>query len=255
MRHRKPLSHDEHLPVVDHLDELRSRVIVSLAAFGVALGLCFWQNHLVLHVLGGPLHGRTLLTLSVTEPFVTTLTVCAYASLALALPVILYQVYAFLLPAFGPGERRVVVPLLLLVPVLFVAGAAFAYFVVIPAALSFLLHFNADQFHTQLRASEYYGFLTSTIIAIGVVFQVPVGILALTRLGVLTPEKLRRNRRYAYLACTVVAAALPGVDPVTMIFETIPLLGLYELSIVLAKAFGTPVRLAGDEPDPAAGAL
>jgi sec-independent protein translocase protein TatC len=243
--------HDEHVPVVDHLDELRSRVVVSLAALGVALGLCLWQNHLVLRVLGQPLHGRRLLTLSPTEPFVTTLTVCAYASLVLALPVVLYQAYAFVVPAFGPGERRVAVPLLLLVPCLFAAGTAFAYFVVVPAALSFLLHFNESQFSTHLQAREYYGFLTSTMLAVGAVFQVPVGILALTRLGVLTPQKLRRWRRYAYLACTVVAAALPGVDPVTMLFEAVPLVALYELSIVLAAAFGgSPARepLAGPAP-------
>jgi sec-independent protein translocase protein TatC len=251
MRRRSPLAPDATLSVVDHLDELRSRVIVSLAAVGVALGLCFWQNHLVLSVLGAPLHGHRLLTLSPTEPFTTTLTVCAYAALALALPVVLYELYAFVIPAFAPAERRMARPLILMVPFLFAAGVAFAYFVVIPAALSFLLHFNEHQFAVHIRAREYYGFLTSTLIAVGVVFQVPVGILALTRLGVLTPATLRRNRRYAYLVCTVVAAALPGVDPVTMLLETVPLVALYELSIVLAVAFGRPAAV-GPMAEPAA---
>jgi sec-independent protein translocase protein TatC len=251
MRRPRKLSHGEALPVVDHLDELRSRVIVSVSALGTALALCMWQNHYVLDVLGRPLHGRQLLTLSPTEPFVTTLTVCAYASLVLALPVVLYQAYAFVVPAFGAAERKVAIPLLLLVPVLFLAGVAFAYFVVVPAALSFLLHFNSDQFNTHLQAKEYYSFLTSTLLAVGAVFQVPVGILALSRLGVVTPEMLRKNRRYAYLACVVVAAALPGVDPVTMLFEAIPLLGLYELSIVLAAAFGGSRAMSADEPTPA----
>jgi sec-independent protein translocase protein TatC len=240
MGRRRPIAAGAAMPVVDHLDELRSRVIVSIAAFGVALGLCFWQNHLVLSVLGRPLHGHRLLTLSPTEPFTTTLTVCAYAAIALVLPVVLYEAYAFVIPAFGPEGRRVARPLLLMVPALFAAGVAFAYFVVVPAALSFLLHFNEHQFNTHLRAREYYGFLTSTLIAVGAVFQVPIGILALTRVGVLTPAKLRRNRRYAYLACTVVAAALPGVDPITMLLEAVPLVALYELSIVLAAAFGQP---------------
>jgi sec-independent protein translocase protein TatC len=250
VRRPRKIGHGDALPVVDHLDELRSRVIVSVAALGTALALCFWQNHLVLDVLGRPLHGRQLLTLSPTEPFTTTLTVCAYASLVLALPVVLYQAYAFVVPAFGPRERMVAIPLLLLVPVLFLAGAAFAYFVVVPAALSFLLHFNHDQFNVHLQAKEYYGFLTSTLLAVGAVFQVPVGILALTRLGVLTPQTLRQNRRYAYLACTVVAAALPGVDPVTMLFEALPLIALYELSVVLASAFGVPRAVSADEPSP-----
>ncbi|MEA2353831.1 MAG: sec-independent protein translocase protein TatC, partial [Thermoleophilaceae bacterium] len=152
MRRPRTLKSGEALPVVDHLDELRSRVIVSVAALGVALGLCMWQNHLVLSFLGKPLHGRELLTLSPTEPFTTTLTVCAYAALVLALPVVLYQAYAFVVPAFGPGERRMAIPLLLLVPVLFVAGAAFAYLVVVPAALSFLLHFNTGEFNIQIQA-------------------------------------------------------------------------------------------------------
>jgi sec-independent protein translocase protein TatC len=251
VRRPRKLSHGDAVPVVDHLDELRSRVIVSVAALGAALALCFWQNHLVLDVLGRPLHGRQLLTLSPTEPFVTTLTVCAYASLVLALPVVLYEAYAFLVPALGPRERRTAIPLLLLVPVLFLAGVAFAYFVVVPAALSFLLHFNQDQFNTHLQAKEYYGFLTSTLLAVGAVFQVPVGILALTRLGVLTPAKLRKNRRYAYLGCVVVAAALPGVDPVTMLFEALPLFALYELSVVLASVFGVPRAISVEDPAPA----
>lgn len=250
MRRPKTLKHGEALPVVDHLDELRTRVFVSVAALGVALGLCFWQNHLVLSFLGKPLHGRELLTLSPTEPFTTTLTVCAYAALLLALPVVLYQAYAFVVPAFGPGERKVAVPLLLLVPVLFVAGAAFAYLVVVPAALDFLLHFNTGEFNIQLQAREYYGFLTTTLLAVGAIFQVPVGILALTRLGVLTPAKLRRSRRYAYVACVGVAALLPGVDPVTMLLEAIPLVALYELSILLAVAFGGPGRAAEPAPEP-----
>jgi sec-independent protein translocase protein TatC len=98
----------------------------------------------------------------------------------------------------------------------------------------------SDQFNLQLRAKDYYSFVTLTTLSVGAVFQVPIAILALTRLGVLTPEKLRGARRYAYVACAVVAAALPGVDPVSMLLETVPLIALYELSIGLASAFGSP---------------
>jgi sec-independent protein translocase protein TatC len=234
----KKVSHGERVPLTGHLEELRTRVLVSVAAFGVALGLCFWQNHLILAAVNVPLDGKQLLTLGVAEPFTTTLTLSAYAALLLTLPVVLYQAYAFVMPAFAPGERRVALPLMLMVPVLFVAGAAFAFFVVVPAALQFLLHFNADQFQTQLRAKEYYSFLSLTMIGCGVVFQVPVGVLALTRLGVTDAAALRAKRRYAWLGCAVVAAALPGVDPVTMLFEMVPLVALYELSIVLAGVFG-----------------
>src|SRR4051812_29172024 len=234
----KRIAHDAEAPLVDHLGELRSRIIASLGAFAVALGLCFWQNHLLLDFLRGPIGGKQLLTIGVAEPFTTTLTISAYAALLLALPVVLYQVYAFTIPALAPEQQRGTRLIALLVPVLFIAGAAFAFVVVVPAALQFLLHFNANQFNTQLRAKEYYSFVTMTTLAVGVVFQVPIAILALTRLGVVTPAKLRHVRRYAYVACAAVAAALPGVDPVSMLLETVPLIALYELSIVLASALG-----------------
>jgi sec-independent protein translocase protein TatC len=234
----KPVSHDDRLTVVEHLDELRTRIIVSLAAFGVALALCFWQNHQLLHWLNKPLEGKEPITFGVAEAFTTTLTVTTYAALVLALPIILYQFYAYVLPAFTPNEARVARPLLLMIPVLFIGGALFGYFLVVPAATKFLLHFNSDEFNTQIRARDYYYFVTTTMLACGVVFQMPVVILALTKLGITNAEKLRRNRRYAYLVCTIIAAALPGVDPVSMILEALPLLVLFELSILLAKAFG-----------------
>jgi sec-independent protein translocase protein TatC len=234
----KPVTHDDRLTVVEHLDELRTRIVVSLAAFGVALGLCFWQNHLLLRWLNEPLNGKEPITFGPAEAFTTTLTVSTYAALVIALPVILYQLYAYILPAFTPKEAKVARPLLLMVPLLFVGGAAFGYFLVVPAAIKFLLNFNADEFNTQIRARDYYYFVTTTLLACGAVFQMPVVILAATRLGITSADKLRRNRRYAYLICTVVAAALPGVDPISMLLEALPLVVLFELSILLAKAFG-----------------
>jgi sec-independent protein translocase protein TatC len=246
----KKIEHGQRLELTGHLDELRTRVVVSVAAFGTALALCFWQNHLILAAVNVPLNGKQLLTLGVAEPFTTTLSLSAYAAILLALPVVLYQAYAFVLPAFSRTEKKVALPLMLMVPVLFVAGAAFAFFVVVPAALQFLLHFNADQFQTQLRAKEYYSFLSLTMIGCGIVFQVPVGVLALTRLGVTDAAGLRAKRRYAWLGCAVVAAALPGVDPVTMLFEMVPLVALYELSIVLAAVFGGEKSLREAAPGP-----
>jgi hypothetical protein len=147
-RRIKRVGHGEHVELTGHLDELRSRVLVSLAAFGTALGLCFWQNNLILSVVNIPLDGKQLITLGVAEPFTTTLTLSAYTGILLALPVVLYQAYAFILPAFSRGEKKVALPLMLMVPVLFVGGAAFAFTVVVPAALQFLLHFNENQFQT-----------------------------------------------------------------------------------------------------------
>jgi sec-independent protein translocase protein TatC len=238
----KAVSHDDRLTLVEHLDELRTRLIVCIVAFGVALALCFWQNHLLLEIAQGPLpndHDQ-LITFGVTEPFTTTLTVSAYGAIVLALPVVLWQLYAYILPAFSTAEKRVVLPILLLFPLLFLAGIAFAYFVVMPAALRFLLDFNDGQFNIQLRAREYYGFFSMTEIACGLIFQLPLAIIAVTRLGIVRIEQLSQNRRYAYLAIAVLAAALPGVDPITMLIEMVPLLVLYELSIVLARVVGTP---------------
>jgi sec-independent protein translocase protein TatC len=242
----KPVSHDDRLTVVEHLDELRTRIVVSLTAFGVALALCFWQNHQILHWLNKPLHGKQPITFGVAEAFSTTLTVTAYAALVISLPVLLYQFYAYVLPAFTPTEARVARPLLLMVPLLFAGGAAFGYFLVVPAAIKFLLHFNANQFNTQIRARDYYYFVTTTLLACGGVFQMPVVILAAVRLGITSAQQLRKNRRYAILICTVIGAALPGVDPVSMILETLPLIALFELSILLAKAFARPSHEASD---------
>ena len=252
-RRVRAVSHEDRLTLVEHLDELRARLIVCILVFGVALALCFWQNHLLLEIAQGPLPDNRdkLITFGVTEPFTTTLTVAAYGAIVLSLPIVLWQLYAYVLPAFSESERRVILPILLLFPVLFLAGVAFAYFVVMPAALHFLLDFNNDQFNIQLRARDYYGFFSMTEIACGLIFQLPLAIIAVTRLGIVRVEQLSQNRRYAYLVIAIVAAALPGVDPITMLIEMVPLLVLYELSILLARALGQPGKSGGlAEPSP-----
>ena len=237
----RPVGHEDRLSLVEHLDELRTRIIISVAAIGVAFALCAWQNHLILEIMNEPLpKGQQPITLSPTEPFLTTVTLSLYIALLIALPVVLYQLYAFILPAFSPTERKVALPLLLLVPVLFIAGVCFSYFIVLKPAIHFLLSFNSSEFNTQLRARDYYSFAALCMLAMGLLFQVPIGIIAAVRLGITTPEKLRKNRRYAILAIAVLAALLPTIDPVTLIIEMVPLIILYELSILLAAAFGRP---------------
>lgn len=247
MARMRPVSHEDRLTLVEHLDELRTRVIVCLLVFGVALGLCFWQNETLLEIASGPLPSdhEKLLTFGVAEPFTTTLTVATYGALILSLPILLYQAYAYVLPAFSDRERRVVMPFLIFVPILFAIGVLFAYFVVMPAAVKFLLGFNDTQFNVQVRARDYYSFFSTTMLVGGFVFQLPLGILAVTRLGIVSVDQLSGNRRYAYLAIALLAAALPGVDPVSMLIEMVPLLLLYELSILIARAFGTPKAAGG----------
>jgi sec-independent protein translocase protein TatC len=195
----------------------------------------------VLEIVNRPLpDGLEPLTLGPAESFYTTITNSAYAAILIALPVILYQLYAFLLPAFSPSERRVAMPLLLLVPVLFITGVVFCYFVVLQPALDFLLHFNADEFRIEVRARDYYSFVTLVMVAMGLGFQIPVALLAACRMGVTSPEKLAKNRGYAIVVISIVAALLPTIDPVTLLLEMVPLIALYELSILLARAFGRP---------------
>src|SRR3954467_14614981 len=240
MTRLQPAAFEDRLTLVQHLDELRTRIVVSISAFAVAFILCFWQNSRLLDIFNAPLPGdRTPITFGVAEPFTTTVTITLYAAIVISLPVILYQAYAYMLPALADRERRVIVPFLVMVPVLFCAGAVFGYFVVLPAATKFLLNFNQSQFNIQIRAKDYYSFFTTTVGAMGLIFQLPVGILAVTRLGIVTPKQLARNRRYAYLVIAVVAAALPGIDPVSLLLEMVPLIVLFEPSVVLARVAGT----------------
>lgn len=238
---------DDRLTLVEHLDELRTRIVICVSTLIVAAGLCFWQNHLLLEIANEPLpSGFEPLTFSPAEPFLTTITLSLYGAILLSLPVILYQAYAFLLPAFTPGERRVVLPLLLMVPVLFIAGVVFAYFVVTPAAIDFLLNFNSDEFNIQVRAREYYSFFALALMSVGVLFQIPVGVLAVTRLGIISPDQLAANRRYAILVIAVLAMLLPGTDPITMLISMVPLVLLFEFSLILARVLGRPAESPAD---------
>jgi sec-independent protein translocase protein TatC len=251
MARLRPVEFEDRLTLVEHLDELRTRIVISIVAYAVAFGLCFWQNDRLLDIANAPLPGdRNPITFGVAEPFTTTVTIAAYAALVLALPVILYQAYAFILPALTERERRYVAPFLILAPLLFVAGVVFGYFVVLPAATKFLLNFNDQQFNIQVRARDYYSFFTLTLGVMGLIFQLPIGILAVTRLGIVTPEQLSENRRYAYVVLIVVAALLPGTDPVTMLIEAVPLILLYEASVLLARQFGRPLEPAPDREIP-----
>jgi len=302
------IHHTTRLSTVDHLQELRGRLLVSLAALAVAFGLCLWQNHTLLHVINKPLEHQTQkqvragngplgaayaaqqntralaiqlesvvsalahpgsgastatrtalqavspqlhrtvarlslpaqgdkpVTLGIGEPFTATITIALIFALILALPILLWQLYGFLLPAFSPQQQRIATPLALAIPFLFIAGVTFGYFVVLPAAVRFFQNFNSSEFNVLVQANQYYHFAAVTLLAMGLVFQVPVAILAATRVGIVTTRQLRNNRRYAILACGAVAAFLPS-DAVTMLLETVPLYLLFEASLLLARFF------------------
>ncbi len=299
------IGHDEQVGLVEHLDELRTRLIVSLAVVATAFAVCLWQNHALLHLVNKPLasqtqkqvlagHGplgasytdqqntRTVatqlarviaalerpgsgataatraslraigpqlhgairrlsvppqgdkpVTLGIGEPFTTTIGITLIFALILALPALLYQLYAYLIPALTPPQQRRARPMLLASPVLFAAGVLFGYFIVLPAAVRFFENFNSSEFNVLVQASQYYHFAAMTVLAMGLLFQIPVAILIAVRAEIVTARQLRRNRRYAILACVAVAALLPG-DATTMLLETVPLYLLFEISLILA---------------------
>ncbi len=301
----KPVGHDERLSLVEHLDELRTRIIICVATFAIAFAVCLWQDNFILNLINRPLaetatgscettkdpleqancwqqtmrrvnadlaalaraaalqasteprlavlaqrlsRSATIaqaatprsspkrpVTLGVGEPFTATVRVAAYAALLVSLPVLLYQLYAFLLPAFSPREREVAVPLMLMVPFLFIAGVAFGYLLVLPAAINFLQHFNSDQYDILIQARDYYKFAVMILGVMGLLFQMPIAIIGVTRVGIVSTRTLRANRRYAILIIAVIAMVLPGQDPVTMLSMMLPMIVLFEVSILWAS--------------------
>ncbi len=306
----RPVGHEDRLSLVEHLDELRTRLIWSIIAFVLAFAVCYWQNDRVLDIVNQPLEkahrvdcrdrakardvlersgcfdqavgaylksavpalqraaahasgadatalraqaqlaqravdltpratsGRQPVTLGVTEPFLTTVTVSAYAALLLALPFLLWQAYAFVLPAFTPEERRAALPLMTLVPVLFIAGVLFGYFLAVPRAVKFLQNYNDGAFDILVQARDYYRFVTLLLAGTGLMFQVPVGILAIVRLRILSTQQLWDFKGYALILFAIIAAVItPTPDPFTMLITMAPMVVLYGLSILLARAF------------------
>lgn len=175
------------------------------------------------------------ITIGVGEPFTTTLTVCAYFALLFTLPLLLYEAYAFVIPALSPHERRMAVPIMLAAPVLFLIGVAFAYLIVLPPAVRFLQGYNSSNFDALVQAKPLYSFEILTMAGIGLAFQLPLGLLGLQRAGIINGSTLTRNWRYAIVIIAVIAAAMPGADPVTTGLETLPLVILFLVSIVMLK--------------------
>ena len=229
------LSHGEEATLVEHLGELRSRLLISLLAIGVAFGFAFAVHERIVEWLTEPLPaGKELVTFGVTEPFFTAVKVSFYAAFALALPVVLYQLWSFLAPAVEEHTQRIVSIFVVIATGLFAGGLAFGYYVVLPRALTFLTNFDDELYDIQIRASYYYSFVSLALVGMALVFEMPIFILALVRLRVLTADRLRRNRRMGIFLVVLVAVLLPTVDPVSLAFEVLPLLVLFELSIWLA---------------------
>lgn len=238
MRLPRRLGHDETAGLVEHLGELRARLVVMLIALaaGFAVGYAFHQQ--LIGWLNEPLPAqREPVTFGVAEPFMISLKVSLFAGFALALPVVLWQMWSFLAPAVRGGAGRSITWFVAFASALFAIGVGFSHQVALPAAIRFLTNYDSGLYDIQIRASSYYSFALFSLLAVGLVFELPVFILGLVRFGVLTASKLRSHRRIGYVTMAVIAVALPGVDPVTTLFEMVPLMLLFEGSIWLAVVF------------------
>ncbi len=230
------LSPDQEATLVEHLTELRQRLIICAFAIVPAFGIAYaFHAQLISRLIDLlPEDHAELVTLGVTEPFTTSLKVSFYAALALVLPVILWQIWSFLAPAVSGDIQRVLGVFVVLATGLFAAGVAFSYTIVIPRALTFLVDYDAELYTEQIRASYFLSFVTLTLFASGLAFEMPIFILALVRIGALSADKLRRNRRVGIAVMVCFAVLLPTVDPVSLVLEIVPLLLLFELSIWLS---------------------
>jgi sec-independent protein translocase protein TatC len=230
------LAHGEEATLVEHLEELRQRIFVCLGALVVGFGVTYAIHTHLLHWLNRdlPPHVGNPLTLSVAEPFLTVMKISLWGALLLAMPVILWQLWSFFAPAVEPGSERRIRTFVFFASALLVGGIVFGYFVALPAAVHYLTNYDKHDFNIKIRAADYYSFVTMVLLAMGIVFELPVFVLALVRLGILTTQKLRKNRRMGYFIVAIVGVALPGIDPVTTVIETVPLWILFEASIWLA---------------------
>ena len=259
-----PVNVDDRFTLFEHLDELRKRLIWAGVALAVGVVVAAVFNGLVFDLLLYPLkqvHGLApsayrLTTFSPAEPFMTSLKIWVVVGIMLAAPFLIWQMWAYVGPAFTSTEKRYFYPVVIATTALFLGGVVFGYLVVLPKGLQFLLGFGSGNFNIQNRASDYFTFVALFVLAFGAVFEMPVVLVLLAKVGVLDDKFLRKYRRHAILINAVVAAVItPSQDAFSMLAMFIPLVILYEISIPLARLV-QPKREAaaggvdaGDDPD------
>jgi sec-independent protein translocase protein TatC len=233
------LRHGEEATLVEHLGELRARLIVALLALAVGFGIAYGFHGHLLDWLNRPLpHNlKKPTTFSPIEPFTTSVMVSIWAGLLLAIPIVFWQIWGFLAPAFEEHRQRSMALLVVFAAILGFGGVAFGYFVILTPAIHFLTNFDSSHYHIQIRARDYYRFVSFVLLGVALAFEVPVFVLALVRLRILSSARLRATWRYGVFIMTVIGVLLPGVDPVSTILSVIPLVTLYVLAIGLATFF------------------
>jgi len=227
---------DKKLSITEHLLELRSRLIKSAIALGVCIGISIPLAHYVFDILKSRAPGIDLVFIDVTGMIGIYIKVVFYCGIALSLPYLIYQLVRFLSPAMTGKEKRYLYFSMPLVVLLFVAGVCFAYFIFLPPALNILLHIGGDIARPMIDVNSYVSVLVRLLLAVGLVFEMPLVIALLAKLGVVSPQKLAKGRKWAVLAAFVIGAVItPTVDPVNQTLVAAPIIVLYELSIRLAK--------------------
>jgi sec-independent protein translocase protein TatC len=231
------------MSIIGHLEELRKRIIISLVAICVGVIICFVFKGRLLELLTAPLGDKKLITLSPTESLMTVFKVSGYAGMIIASPVIIYQIWAFVAPGLKAKEKRVVFLATFFTSILFLAGVAFAWALVLPKTLNILLSYEDTVFNQQVQASKYFSFVAMFMLGFGIIFELPAMILTLVRMGIVDRDFLKKQRKYAILIGAVVSAVLtPGQDVFSMLAMAIPFVVLYELSLFLSRFIKRPAR-------------
>jgi sec-independent protein translocase protein TatC len=245
---------EKKLPLTAHLQELRKRLVLSFIAVGIGFGICYTFSQTLFAVLAAPLlkvmpSEGTMIFTSVAEAFFTYMKVAFLAGLVLASPFVLYQIWAFVAPGLYRHEKSYVVPFVFLGSFFFALGIFFAYLIVLPVGFKFLLGYATDFIKPLPSIKEYLSFSIKLLLAFGLVFEFPVVLLFLAKIGVVDAASLGRQRRYAILLIFIFAAVITPPDVVSQVLLALPLVGLYELGILLARMFGKkskPVSEKGD---------
>jgi len=234
---------EKKLPLTTHLQELRRRLVLSFIAVGAGFALCYAFSESIFDILSAPLlkmmpTGGSLIFTSVAEAFFTYMKVAFISGLILASPFVLYQIWAFVAPGLYRHEKKYVIPFVLAGSFFFAIGILFAYYVALPVGFKFLLGFATDFIKPLPSMKEYLSFSIKFLLAFGLVFEFPVVLVLLVRIGVVDAKTLAKQRKYAILLIFIFAAILTPPDIVSQLIVALPMIGLYELSILLSKLFG-----------------
>ena len=247
-------SDQEKMPITSHLDELRKRLVRSLIAIGIGMGICYNFKEKLLEIITAPLAGvlpknSYMIYTGLTEAFFNYLKISFVAGLILASPIVLYQVWKFISPGLYQSEKKYVAPFVIVASVLFAAGVCFCYFLVLPPAFKFFTEFSTDFLKPMLTLKEYLSLSLKLLIVFGLMFEIPVVLFFLAKMGVITPVQLAKKRKYAVLIFFIAAAILtPTPDAFTQIMMAIPMIVLYEVGIIVIRLSIRPKKDAEQQP-------